>query len=206
MDPKEGRMKIVSIALVIALAGGLCAFAASGRGGTAAPAAAQKDVAVVYGSRYGSTAQTAEWIAAGMGGRAAVLAAKDAKDLSGYKHLVLGSGIYGDQLHADMTAFLEKHGEEVKDKLVALFVVCGTPPDQAGGYLDMFAGKCGVKPLLAQVFGGWQKKELLSAEDYAGLEKYYKSVNFPFENYDHTDKDQCVEFGKEVLEKIGKMR
>jgi len=190
-------MKIISVSLIVVLIGGLSFFASP------APAEVKKSVAIVYGSRYGSTAQTAEWIAEGMEGRAAVLPAKDAGELSGYEQVILGSGIYNDQLHADMAAFLEKHGGEVAKKLLALFVVCGTPADQAGGYLEMFAGKCQAKPLLARAFGGWQKKELLSPEDFKGLENYYKSINHPFENYDNTDKAKCLEFAKEILAKMG---
>ncbi len=191
-------MKIVSIALLVALGGGLSVFAA--------PAEGRKSVVIVYGSRYGSTAQTAEWIAEGMEGTAAVVAAKDAGDLGGYERVVLGSGIYGDQLHADMAAFLEKSGEEVRNKLLALFVVCGAPPDHAKGYLEMFAGKCGAAPLLAQAFQGWMKKELLSPEDFQGLEGYYKSIDQPFENWDSTDKAKCLEFGKAILEKMGEVK
>jgi hypothetical protein len=105
-----------------------------------------------------------------------------------------------------MAAFLEKQGAEVQDKLIALFVVCGAPPDQAGPYLEMFAEKCQAKPLLARVFNGWMKKELLSPEDYKGLENYYKSVNQPFENYDSTEKAKCFEFGKEILAVLGEMK
>jgi hypothetical protein len=188
-------MKIVPMVCCLALLGGLFAPAATDAAGEG------KDVLVVYASRYGSTAQTAQWIAEGMAGKADVVSANEAGDLSGYKALVLGSGIYNNALHADMGAFLENHGDEVKAKLVALFVVCGMPPDQAGGYLEMFAGRCGVTPALARAFPGWQKKELLSAEDYQGLERYYKSVNYPFENYDHTDRAKCQEFGKEILAK-----
>jgi menaquinone-dependent protoporphyrinogen oxidase len=189
-------MKIISISLLLVLIGGFSVFASQ------APAEGEKRVVIIYSSRYGSTARTAEWIAEGMGENAAVVSAKDAGDLSGYEKMILGSGIYGGQLHADMAAFLAKRGEEVRNKLIALFVVCGTPPDQAGGYLDMFAGECQAKPPLMRAFGGWQKKELLSPEDLTGLEKYYKSITVPFENYDHTDKTKCLEFGKEILEKM----
>jgi flavodoxin len=189
-------MKFISIGLFVALIGGLAAFAEP------APAAGRKSVVIIYGSRYGSTAQTAEWIAEGMAGRAAVVSAKDAGDLGGYEKVILGSGIYGGMLHAEMVAFLEKRGEEVRGKLLALYVVCGMPPDQAGGYLEMFAAKCGAKPLLARAFNGWMKKELLSPEDFKGLEGYFKSVSRPFENYDSTDKAKCLEFGKEALEKM----
>jgi menaquinone-dependent protoporphyrinogen oxidase len=193
-------MKIISIALLVAFGCGLSAQTAP------VPAAGAKSVAVVYGSRYGSTAQTAAWIAEGMAGMADVVAAKDAADLSGYRHVVLGSGIYNNALHADMAAFLEKRGAEVKDKIVALFVVCGMPPDQAGSYLDMFAEKSQAKPLLKRAFNGWMKKEILNPEDYKGLEDYYKSAGYPFENYDRTDKAACLAFGKEILARIAAVK
>jgi len=105
-----------------------------------------------------------------------------------------------------MAAFLEKWEAGVKDKVVALFVVCGMPPDQAGEYLAMFAEKSQARPLLAKAFNGWMKKELLSPEDYKGLEEYYKGAGYPFENYDRTDKAKCIEFGQKILAKLGEVK
>ena len=190
-------MKIISVSLFIVLIVGLSVFASQ------AQAEEQNGVVIIYASRYGSTARTAEWIAEGMEGKATVVSLKDVGDLGAYKNIILGSGIYFDQLHPDMSTFLETRGEEVRNKLLAVFVVCGTPPDQAQGYLDMFAEKCKAKPRLMRVFSGWIKKGLLSPEDNKSLEDYYKSINEPFEDYDSTDKAKCLEFGKEIL---GKMR
>jgi menaquinone-dependent protoporphyrinogen oxidase len=189
-------MKIISMSLFIALMIGLGVVVPQ------AQAEEPKDVVIIYASRYGSTAQTAEWIAEGMEGKAVAVSLKDAGDLSAYKNIILGSGIYFDQLHPDMSAFLETRGEELRNKLLAVFVVCGTPPDQAQGYLNMFAGKCKTKPGLMKAFNGWIKKELLSPEDNKSLGDYYKSINEPFNNYDHTDKAKCLAFGKEILGKM----
>ncbi len=186
-------MKIVSVSLCVVLIVGLSVFASP------AQAEEQKGVVIIYASRYGSTAQTAQWIAEGMEGKAAVVSLKDVGDLSAYENIILGSGIYFDQLHPDMSAFLETRGEEVRNKLLAVFVVCGTPPDQALGYLNMFAEKCKAQPRLMRVFSGWIKKELLSPEDNKSLEDFYKSINEPFNNYDNTDKAKCLAFGKEIL-------
>ena len=193
-------MKIFSVSLFIVLIVGLSVFASQ------AQVAEQKGAVIIYASRYGSTAQTAEWIAEGMEGKAVAVSLKDVGDLSAYEKVILGSGIYFDQLHQDMSAFLETRGEEVRNKLLAIFVVCGAPLDQAGGYLDMFAEKCQAKPLLAQAFNGWIKKELLSPEDFKGLEGYYKSINQPLENYDKTDKAKCLAFGKEILAKMSNVK
>ena len=190
-------MKIVSVSLFIVLAVGFSILASQ------VQAEEPKGAVIIYASRYGSTARTAEWIAEGMEWKAVAISLKDAGDLRAYKQVVLGSGICFDQLYPDMSAFLETRGEEVRNKLLAVFVVCGTPPDQAQGYLDMFAEKCKAKHLLMKAFSGWIKKELLSPEDRKSLEDYYKSINEPFENYNNTDKAKCLEFGKEIL---GKMR
>lgn len=189
-------MKIVSMVLLAVMAGASA--------GLAAPDAAEseKGVVVVFASRYGSTEQTARWIAEGIGERATVMAAHAAGDLGGFDKIVLGSGIYNNRLHADMAAFLEKNGPALKDRLAALFVVCGMPPDQAGGYLETFAGACGATPLLLRAFQGWMKKEALSAEDYRGLENYFRNAGYPFENYDRTDREKCLAFGKEIRESL----
>jgi menaquinone-dependent protoporphyrinogen oxidase len=186
-------MKIVTVSLFIVLILGLPVFASQAQ--TEEP----KSTVILYASRYGSTARTAEWIAEGMEGKAVAVSLKDVGDLSAYKNIILGSGIYFDQLHPDMSAFLETRGEEVRNKLLAVFIVCGTPPDQAQGYLNMFAEKCKVQPRLMRAFGGWIKKEILSPEDAKSLEDYYKSINEPFKDFDSTDKAKCLEFGKEIL-------
>lgn len=161
-----------------------------------------KKGAIIYASRYGSTAQTAEWIAEGMEGMAEVMPVSEAADLSSYDFVILGSGIYGGQFHKDMRAFLEEKKEELSQKITAIFVVCGASDSYAQGYLDMFAEESGTTPSLMKAFGGWLKKELLSPEDFKILESYYKSINSPFENYDHTDKAKALEFGREIKNKL----
>jgi len=163
----------------------------------------EKKVVIIYASRYGSTAQSAKWIAEGMEGIPTVMSAKEVGDLTRYDFVILGSGIYGGQLHEDMLALLAEKKGEIKDKIVALFVVCGSPAPNAQPYLDMFAAKCEVTaPPLMISSGGWLKKELLSPEDYQILENHYKSINQPFENWDLTDKSKCLQFGKDILEAI----
>lgn len=164
----------------------------------------EKRVVIIYGSRYGSTAQTAKWIAEGMEGIPKVISAKEASaaDLSYYDLIILGSGIYGGQLQEDMQVFLAEKKQEVKLKIMALFVVCGATGPQAQRYLDMFAAELEITPIYMRAFEGWLKKELLSPEDYQMLESFYKRSNRPFENWDRTDKAKAVQFGQELLEAV----
>jgi menaquinone-dependent protoporphyrinogen IX oxidase len=156
-------------------------------------------VAVIHGSRYGSTAATAKWIAEGIGKNAEVIAAKDATDLTAYEFIVLGAGIYGGQPQEDMAALLERSKAAIKDKVIAVFVVCGAPPPEDKAYADRLVALSGAKPtVLTRGFRGWQKKELLSATDKTALENYYRQIGKPFENYDHTDQAKSIAFGKEI--------
>jgi menaquinone-dependent protoporphyrinogen IX oxidase len=161
-----------------------------------------QNAVIVYGSRYGSTAQTARWIAEGMGGKADVFAAKDTENLDAYRYVILGSGIYFNDLHEDMLAFLNANKEAIKDRVIAVFIVSGTPPPEAQAYLDKFVNKCEAQDPLTRAFLGWLKKELLTPEDLKGVEDFYETVNQPFEDFDRTDKSICLQFGKDILQAI----
>ncbi|UCC39728.1 MAG: amidohydrolase family protein [Candidatus Aminicenantes bacterium] len=162
----------------------------------------EKRAILIYASRYGSTAQTSEWIAEGMKGLPRVVSTKEAGDLTSFDVVILGSPIYMEKLHVDMQTFLDARKEELKGKEVIIFVVCSTPPPEAQKYLDMFASEGGVTPVLMKAFGGWIKKDLLSPQDYKLLENYFKNINQPFEDSDQTDKILCLQFGREILERI----
>ena len=158
-----------------------------------------KSAVILYGSRYGSTEQTARWIAEGMNNEADVRAVKEAGDLSAYKFIILGTGIYYGQVHQDMIAFLAARKDEVKDRVVALFAVSGSGRE---AYLETFAQALGRNPDLTKAFGGSMKKESLSAQDYKALEAFYSQSHRPFENYDNTNKEACLEFGREILKAV----
>jgi menaquinone-dependent protoporphyrinogen IX oxidase len=162
----------------------------------------QKDTVIIYGSRYGSTAQTAQWIAEGMEGKADVFAAKDMGDLDVYRYVILGSGIYLNDLHEDMLIFLKEKKEVIKDKVIAVFIVSATPPPDAQPYLDMFVSECEAQNPLTRAFWGWLKKELLTPEDLKEVEDFCKTFNKTFEDFDRTDKSSCLQFGKEILQAI----
>jgi len=165
---------------------------------------AQK-VAVIYGSRYGSTAQTAKWIAEGIGKNAQAISAKEAKDLKAYQSIVLGTGIYGGKPQEDLAVLLAQSKEAIKDKVIAVFVVCGAPSPEDQQYLNQLIALSGAQPtVLSKGFRGWQKKELLSTGDRSVLEKYYQRIGKPFENYDHTDRAQSIAFGQEINSTLAK--
>ncbi len=152
----------------------------------------QQNTVIIYGSRYGSTSQTAQWIAEGMERKTDVFAAKDIGDLDVYRYVILGSGIYYNDLHEDMLVFLKEKKNVIKNKIIAVFIVSGTPPSDAQTYLDMFVNECKAQNPLSRAFWGWLKRELLAPKDLKGVEDFYKTINQPFEDFDRTDKSSCL--------------
>ena len=179
----------------------LLCFAASCQQGKGV-AENQHNTVIIYGSRYGSTSQTAKWIAEGMERKTDVFAAEDIGDLDVYRYVILGSGIYYNDLHEDMLDFLKEDKNVIKDKVIAVFIVSGTPPSDAQAYLDKFVDKCEAQNPLTRAFWGWLKRDLLSPEDLKGVEEFYKTINQPFVEFDRTDESSCLQFGKEILQAI----
>jgi menaquinone-dependent protoporphyrinogen oxidase len=86
---------------------------------------------VVYGTRYGATADTSEVIAEVLrkeGFEVRVINAKDKKleTIGEYELVVVGSGIRMGGWTKEPERFLDKFQQELSHKRVALFVCCGS--------------------------------------------------------------------------------
>jgi menaquinone-dependent protoporphyrinogen IX oxidase len=93
---------------------------------------------IVYGTRYGATAKTAEEIAEVLRNKdieVKISNAKDEKirDLSEYDLVIVGSGIKAFRWTKEPKSFLKKFRKELRQKKVALFVCAGTWPLIAEG-------------------------------------------------------------------------
>ncbi|MBN1191320.1 MAG: flavodoxin domain-containing protein [Dehalococcoidales bacterium] len=85
---------------------------------------------IVYGTRFGATAGTAEEIAAvlrGKGMEVKVVNAKKGKtrDISGYDLVIVGSGMMMDRWTGEPEQFLKRFQKELAAKRLALFVSSG---------------------------------------------------------------------------------
>jgi menaquinone-dependent protoporphyrinogen oxidase len=123
---------------------------------------------IVYGTRYGAAASTAEEIATvlrGKGLEVDVVNAKEQKikEISQYDLVIVGSGIQMHRWTSEPEDFLKKHQKELANKKLALFVCCGSAtdkqkPDAAEKakckYLDEKAAKYNLHPVASGLFGG----------------------------------------------------
>ena len=127
---------------------------------------------VVYGTRYGSTANTSKIIAdvlskEGFEVSLFDLKKKKIKDIGEYDLVIVGSGIRIGKWTKEPENFLEKFQKELIKKKVAIFVCCGsaTPlsddeekvkeiEEAKRKYLDEKAEKYGLHPISLGFFGG----------------------------------------------------
>ena len=83
-------------------------------------------VRVAYGTRYGSTREVAEAVAATLeerGADAEVRQAREVRSLDGYDAVVLGTPLYMGALHKDVRALLETHRAALEETPFAVFAL-----------------------------------------------------------------------------------
>lgn len=108
-------------------------------------------ILVAYATAAGSTGEVAEAVGKALsdGGAAVdVRQAKEVADVSGYRAVVLGTGIRAGQVYQEAATFVETHQQALSQVPVAYFVVCSTMEEDteesratASGYLDQLREK-----------------------------------------------------------------
>ena len=166
-------------------------------------------IALIYGTRYGATEDTAKWIAKGIGDDVDVLNIENIKfdeTVKKYDKFIIGSGIWIDGGHKRIVELLSTHTEEMQSKIIASFIVCGTTgEDEAGkgrieGYFKRFHKPLTVKPKIQRHFGGRMIIEKLSEKDRKLLDNFYTNVlKKKFKSWDRTKPEMSVKFGVELL-------
>jgi menaquinone-dependent protoporphyrinogen oxidase len=122
-------------------------------------------ILVAYSTAAGSTAGVAEAIGQAISGDGVVvdvLKAKDVRDLSPYRAVIVGSGIHAGRVYRDTLAFLERHQGALSRVPVAYFVVCLTMKDgtdenrrRAEAFVDQMRAKAPqVQPVDVGLFAG----------------------------------------------------
>lgn len=170
--------------------------------------AKSENVALLYGTRYGATKDTAMWIARGIGKNVDVLNIEEIdldKTVHHYDRFIIGSGIWIDGPHTRLMELLSNYSEVIQPKIIASFIVCGTTgEDEAGkarirGYFEHFHKPLTVKPTVNKQFGGRMTIEKLSDKDRKLLDHFYtKILKKKFENWDRTNPELAEKFGTDL--------
>jgi menaquinone-dependent protoporphyrinogen oxidase len=168
--------------------------------------------ALIYGTRYGATEDTAKWIVKGIGSNVDILNIETIdfdKTMKKYDKFIIGSGIWIDGAHKRLMELLSTHKDEMQTKIVASFIVCGTTgEDEAGmvrieGYFERFHKPLDIKPALKRHFGGRMIIGELTEKDKKLLDNFYRNVlKKEFASWDRTKPEDAEKFGSELLMNI----
>lgn len=166
-------------------------------------------IALIYGTRYGATEDTAKWIAKGIGDGVDVLNIETLdfdETIEKYDKFIIGSGVWIDGAHKRLMELLTTHTEVMQSKIIASFIVCGTTgEDEAGksrieGYFERFHKPLTLKPKIRRHFGGRMIIEKLSEKDRKLLDNFYRNVlKKEFKSWDRTKPKMSKKFGVELL-------
>lgn len=120
-------------------------------------------VLVAYATRYGSTHEVAEAVAASLRERELEVdlqPMRDVRTLAGYRAVVLGAPLYLAHWHADAGRFLSRHREALMERPVAIFALGPFSTDEqewqsARAMLDTALAKFPwLTPVGLELFGG----------------------------------------------------
>jgi menaquinone-dependent protoporphyrinogen oxidase len=179
---------------------------------------------IVYGTRYGATASTSEYIAEvlcqeGLDVDIVNLKDEKVKDINDYELVIVGSGIQIGKWTKEPEKFLDNFQKELTKKKTALFVCCGsTEPldekeDKAASienartkYLKEKAAKYNLQPIALGLFGGvynFKKMSWFFRKTMSGLKTKLESAGFKETKpglYDLRDLKAIRSWAKEVAE------
>ena len=129
-----------------------------------------KKIALLYGTRFGGTTGIAEKIAEVLNQRGFEVLVENVKDFENIKRIfekeytgiILGSGIQIGEWTTKMRNFIKNYQKNIvkEDIKLGVFVSCGTAQTNEGiikackDYVDVFAQKLGLKPIITAAFGG----------------------------------------------------
>ena len=127
---------------------------------------------IVYGTRYGATANTSEVISESLREEGIDVEVVDAKkhkikSITDFNLIIVGSGIQMGKWTSEPEGFIKKHQQELSQKKLAIFVSCGGANPLSEGeqkqkeladakkkYLQNKAAKLKVNPIALGFFGG----------------------------------------------------
>jgi menaquinone-dependent protoporphyrinogen oxidase len=180
---------------------------------------------IVYGTRYGTTAETSEIIADTLQQRGFEVKVIDSqkdkiKSISEFDLVIVGSGIQMGKWTKGPESFLEKFQNELSKKKVALFVSCGSANPLSEGeqknkemdeakkkYLEDKAIEYKLKPVALGFFGGcydFNKMSWFFRKTLSSIKPKLEGAGFKESKagvYDLRDIDAISNWTREVAKK-----
>ena len=166
------------------------------------------NIQIIHYSKYGSTKEIAHAIGKKLG-TDNITDVRDLKEING-DLLIVGSPIYTEVPYKEIVSLLKDSEGKLKDKQIALFVVCLAKEAvkfgdrEVGGpvYLKILGNALGRSPIAGKVFGGRMIVNQLEEEERKRTEEYYKKQGMPFADVDVMSESDVDEFIQEIKNKM----
>ncbi len=171
---------------------------------------------VVYTSKYGSTQEVAQAVAAGLGAEIANVV--DDPDVRPYDLVVLGSPIYGGDYLEPIKDFLRARQPSLAERKIAAFITAAANWERDPGltgeddellftqqeYADGLAALAGGQPIGCRGFGGRLDPDLLDEADRGMLQWFYRFLmHEPLKGFDLIDLPAAHRWGEDLREIVG---
>ena len=177
---------------------------------------------IVYGTRYGATATTAEEIASvlraeGFNVKAANLKEEKIQNIAEYELIVVGAGLQMGRLTGETEDFLKKFQKDLAGRKVALFVSSAMKSvfereaktedleKTRKAYLDERAAKYGFAPIATGLFGGvidFGKMGLIARKAFGSMKARFEAVGFKESKpgvYDTRDLEEIRDWARKLV-------
>ncbi|NYT04460.1 MAG: hypothetical protein GKC00_07125 [Candidatus Methanofastidiosa archaeon] len=171
---------------------------------------------LVYDTKYGSTEIIARWISEEMKG-IEVKKASEIESIKDYSLIVIGSPDYDDKPIESISKFIEKFYEDLKQKKIAIFVVCNDLEEaeyqgkQLGGKFNLEILKRELPKeniVLEEVMGGVFNPKILDENDQEKIVNFFNGIGRDIKKEDlismpilnKLDRSRCNQFVDKLKE------
>jgi len=165
---------------------------------------------LVYDTKYGSTEIIARWISE-LADDIEVKKPDEVKSINKYSKIIIGSPDYDDSPLKSIVNFMENFKEELKEKKIAIFVVCNDV-EESESEGKVLGGKYNLDILkrylpkenvvLEGILGGVFNPKILDEEDQEVIMKFFERLGHTIKKEDlifmpvmnKLDRIKCKEF------------
>ncbi|MCT4544900.1 MAG: flavodoxin domain-containing protein [Vallitalea sp.] len=157
------------------------------------------NVLVAYASKHGSTEKIAHWIGNEIRGNVDVVNVNNIHNLN-YDYIILGSPIYDHEPLPEMSNFINKNKEELRNKNKSVFVVSSDNEERSKREMNINALTKIIPGEINQsaVFAGEIDNSELSSSEQESVNRYMNSISKPIGSYSKLNEKKCREFGKSL--------
>jgi menaquinone-dependent protoporphyrinogen IX oxidase len=123
-------------------------------------------------------------------------------------YLVLGSPIYAFSVLPEMESFLEGYHQQIKEKPLFAFVVCGdtlwNPKSGEGGdkNLSKLTDRLPSEPLATTILGGRMNMDELDDEDGPRIRAFYEKIGREATGFDRMELEKVGPFVEKIKWKV----